>query len=170
MIDDLVRRAQAGEADAFGQILAHHYDQIYRTAYKWCGDKADAEDVTQDVCVKLGSAIGSFDGRARFSSWLYRVVLNSVRDLQRARARRVRHVDALAQVSAHQTPPDQEASATASQLWKAVRTLPENQRDAVLLVYAEELSHAAAARIMACREATVSWYVHEARKTLKGLL
>ena len=59
---------------------------------------------------------------------------------------------------------------TSRQLWAAVRTLPEKQRDAVLLVYAEELSHAAAAEIMGIKEATVSYHVHEARKTLRGLL
>ncbi|MNL67562.1 RNA polymerase factor sigma-70 [compost metagenome] len=65
---------------------------------------------------------------------------------------------------------DQEAAVTSSQLWDAVRSLPEKQRDAVLLVYAEELSHAEAATIMGIREATVSFHVHEARKTLRGLL
>ncbi|WDR07538.1 RNA polymerase sigma factor [Devosia rhodophyticola] len=169
-MDHLVRRAQGGDADAFGQILTRHYDLIYRTAYKWCGDQSDAEDVAQEVCAKLGSAIASYDGRAQFSSWLYRIVLNSVRDMQRARSRRNRHVDALAHVSPQQTAPDQEAFVTAGQLWDAVRGLPDNQRDAVLLVYAEELSHAAVAKILECREATVSWYVHEARKKLKGLL
>jgi RNA polymerase sigma factor (sigma-70 family) len=51
-----------------------------------------------------------------------------------------------------------------------VRRLPEKQRDAVLLVYAEELSHAEAAEIMGIKEATVSSHVHEARKTLRGFL
>ncbi|MNT97107.1 ECF RNA polymerase sigma factor SigW [compost metagenome] len=67
-------------------------------------------------------------------------------------------------------PAEQEEAATNRQLWAAVRKLPEKQRDAVLLVYAEELSHAAAAEIMGIKEATVSFHVHEARKTLRGLL
>ena len=52
-------------------------------------------------------------------------------------------------------------------LWTAVRSLPDKQRDAVLLVYGEGLSHAAAADAMGCAEATVSWHVHEAKKRLK---
>ena len=51
-----------------------------------------------------------------------------------------------------------------------MRELPEQQRDAVLLVYAEEMSHAEAGEIMGCKEATVSWHIHEAKKTLRGLL
>jgi RNA polymerase sigma-70 factor (ECF subfamily) len=55
-------------------------------------------------------------------------------------------------------------------LWTAVRSLPDQQRDAVLLVYGEDMSHAEAATVMGCSEKTVSWHVHEARKRLKILL
>jgi RNA polymerase sigma-70 factor (ECF subfamily) len=166
----LVARARAGDRQAFVALVSTHYDFVYRTAYRWCADRSDAEDVAQEVSIKLATAIASFDGRSRFSSWLYRVTLNVVRDMQRAKARRGRHVSALAEVSPHSVPPDQEDAAATRQLWGAVRALPEKQRDAVLLVYAEDLSHAAAAEIMGCREATVSWHIFEARKTLRGLL
>ena len=109
--------------------------------------------------------------RRRFaSSWIYRITLNAVRDWQRAGRRRGRHADRYAEISPDEHPADQEDAATSGQLWAAVRRLPEKQRDAVLLVYAEELSHAAAADIMGIKEATVSFHVHEARKTLRGLL
>ena len=166
----LVARAQKGDSEAFGALIEAHYDAIYRTAYKWSGHRSDAEDIAQDVCVKLGSVIKSFDGRSAFGSWLYRITLNAVRDMQRARSRRSKHTDALAEVSPEDTPPEQEEAATSRQLWEAVRRLPDQQRDAVLLVYAEELSHAAAGEIMDCKEATVSWHIHQAKKTLRGLL
>lgn len=166
----LLVRARNGDAQAFGQLLEQHYDRIYRTAWKWCGDRADAEDVAQDVCVKLGQAIGSFDGRSAFSSWVYRITLNAVRDMQRAGKRRGRHAERFAEIAPGEQAAEQEEAATSGQLWAAVRRLPEKQRDAVLLVYAEELSHAAAADIMGIKEATVSFHVHEARKTLRGLL
>jgi RNA polymerase sigma factor (sigma-70 family) len=166
----LVVRAQNGDAQAFGELIEDHYDLIHRTAWKWCGNRTDAEDIAQDVCVKLGQAIRQFDGRSAFSSWVYRITLNAVRDMQRAGKRRSRHADAYAEVAPDEYEPEQEAAATSRQLWDAVRTLPEKQRDAVLLVYAEELSHAAAADIMGIKEATVSFHVHEARKTLRGLL
>ncbi|MHA6690864.1 RNA polymerase sigma factor [Devosia sp. A449] len=166
----LVVRAQNGDPDAFSELLESHYDQIFRTAWKWCGNRADAEDIAQDVCVKLGAALAGFDGRSAFSSWVYRITLNAVRDLQRAGQRRGKYADAYAEVTPDEQPADQEEAATSRQLWIAVRGLPEKQRDAVLLVYAEELSHADAAEIMGIREATVSWHVHEARKTLRGLL
>lgn len=166
----LVVRAQNGDPAAFGELLEDHYDLIHRTAWKWCGNRADAEDIAQDVCVKLGSVIAQFDGRSAFSSWVYRITLNAVRDLQRAGARRGKHADAYAEVTPSEQPAEQEEAATSRALWAAVRQLPDQQRDAVLLVYAEELSHAAAAEIMGIKEATVSYHVHAARKTLRGLL
>jgi RNA polymerase sigma-70 factor (ECF subfamily) len=56
------------------------------------------------------------------------------------------------------------------ELWDEVRRLPDQQRDAVLLVYGEDLSHAEAAAILECSEKTVSWHLHEARKRLKAKL
>lgn len=166
----LVVRAQNGDAEAFAELIEAHYDRIHRTAWKWCGNSHDAEDIAQDVCVKLGRAITGFDGRSAFSSWVYRITLNAVRDLQRAGMRRGRRAGAYADLVPANQPPEQEDAATISQLWAAVRKLPEKQRDAVLLVYAEDLSHAAAAEVMGIKEATVSFHVHEARKTLRGLL
>ncbi|WP_414650167.1 RNA polymerase sigma factor [Devosia sp.] len=166
----LVARAQNGDAEAFGELVEDHYDLIHRTAWKWCGNRADAEDIAQEVCIKLGAALAGFDGRSAFSSWVYRITLNAVRDMQRAGKRRGRHAEAYRDIRPEDQPAEQEEAATSRQLWAAVRALPEKQRDAVLLVYAEELSHAAAAEIMGIREATVSWHVHEARKTLRGLL
>lgn len=170
LTEALVARARLGDGEAFAALLEQHYDVIFRTAWRWCGDRHDAEDVAQDVCIKLGQAIAGFDGRSAFSSWVYRITLNAVRDRQRAGRRRNRHAEAYADITPGVQPADQEAAATNRQLWAAVRQLPEKQRDAVLLVYAEELSHAAAADIMGIKEATVSFHVHEARKTLRGLL
>lgn len=166
----LVVRACNGDAQAFGALIEAHYERIYRTAWKWCGNRHDAEDVAQDVCVKLGQAIKSFDGRSAFSTYVFRITLNAVRDLQRAGRRRSRQVEAYGDLVPDEHPANQEEAATMGQLWAAVRRLPEKQRDAVLLVYAEDLSHGAAAEIMGIKEATVSFHVHEARKTLRGLL
>ena len=166
----LVAQAKAGDRAAFGRLVERHYDFIFRTACKWSGKRSDAEDIAQDVCVKLATVLRSFDGRSAFSSWLYKVTLNAVRDMQRARSRRGRKAERYAEVAPDEVLPDQEDAAAAHQLWAAVRRLPDQQRDAVLLVYGEELNHAQAGEIMGCRETTVSWHIHEAKKTLRGLL
>jgi RNA polymerase sigma factor (sigma-70 family) len=166
----LVARAKSGDRQAFGQLVAENYDFIFRTACKWSGRRQDAEDIAQEVCVKLASAIRSFDGRSALTSWLYRITLNAVRDYQRANVRRDRHTEALIHVTDEMAAPDQEDATAMGELWAAVRSLPEQQRDAVLLVYAEDMSHSAAAGIMGVKEGTVSFHIHEAKKTLRGLL
>ncbi len=166
----LIAVAQAGDRVAFGMLIERHYDLIFRTAYKWSGHRSDAEDITQDVCVKIGAALMRFDGRSAFATWVYKITLNAVRDMQRSRSRQGRQARALAEVSPGEFPSEQEEATLTRELWAAVRRLPEKQRDAVLLIYAEDLNHAAAADIMGCREATVSWHIHEAKKALRGLL
>jgi RNA polymerase sigma factor (sigma-70 family) len=168
--ETLVAQALGGDRLAFAELVGRHYDFIHRTACKWLGRRQDAEDIAQEVCVKLATAIRSFDGRSAFTSWLYRVTLNAVRDSQRAHTRRDRQHDRFAEVHPENDPGDQEDATAAREIWAAVRELPNQQRDAVLLVYAEELSHAEAGEIMGCKEATVSWHIHEAKKTLRGLL
>ncbi|WP_404401849.1 RNA polymerase sigma factor [Pelagibacterium halotolerans] len=169
-IAELLARAKAGDRAAFGMLIDAHYDFLYRTAYKWCGTREDAEDIAQDVCIKLATAIAGFDGRSAFTSWLYRIVFNAVRDRQRQAARHLRQVGALAMTAEGVMAAPQPEALADAELWDAVRSLPEKQRDAVLLVYAEEKSHADAAAIMGTKESTVSWYIHEAKKALKGMV
>jgi RNA polymerase sigma factor (sigma-70 family) len=162
--------AARGDRVAFSELVERHYDYIFRIACKWSGKRSDAEDIAQDVCIKLATAIRSFDGRAAFTSWLYRVTLNAVHDMHRARSRRGRTIDRYAVVAPDEELPDQEDATAMKEIWAAVRQLPDQQRDAVLLVYAEDMSHAQASEIMGCKETTVSWHIHEAKKTLRGLL
>ncbi|MHA6732120.1 RNA polymerase sigma factor [Devosia sp. A369] len=168
--DGLVHRAKAGDIAAFEGLVALHYRFIYKTAFRWLGHKSDAEDVTQSVCLRLADALSSFDGRSKFTSWLYRVTLNAVRDLQRTHQRRGKQVDAVAAVTREDIEPEQEDRLRVNDIWRIVRQLPDKQRDAVLLVFGEEMSQSEAAAIMGCKEVTVSWHIHNARKSLRGLL
>lgn len=164
---ELVSLAVSGDAAAFARLIERHYDMIFRVAYKWCGDRENAEDIAQDVCVKLGSVIGGFEGKAAFSSWLYRITLNAVRDFHRAAKRRNENIEAMAHVTQTQHDPDPVMAMTQDQMWQKVIQLPPKQRDAMLLIYAEDKSHGEAAEILDCAESTVSWHVHEAKKRLK---
>ena len=167
---ELVGRAKDGDRRAFGQLVERHYDFVYRAAYRWCGRKADAEDIAQEVCVRLGRAIRDYRGGGAFTTWLYTMTLNATRDLMRKSACETAKTEAYgthALIAGDMLPePDDPADA----LWAAVRRLPDKQRDAVLLVYSEGLSHAAAAEVMAISETTVSWHIHEAKKRLKALM
>lgn len=167
----LAARARGGDRDAFGQLVERHYDFVFRVAYRWLANETDAEDVAQEVCIKLGRAIRDYAGRAAFTTWLYRLTLNAARDYGRSQSRETRRNLAFMQESQvlgqGDQAPDEEQSVV---LWGAVRSLPEKQRDSVLLVYGEGLSHGDTADILDCAESTVSWHIHAAKKRLKGVL
>ena len=166
----LARRAATGDRDAFAELVVRHYDFIHRVAYRWCGRREDAEDIAQEVCARLGRSIRSFRGDGALTTWLYALTLNVARDFGRRRQRdevktRAFGVHALISGEEPEAPDDR-----AERMWAAVRTLPDKQREAMLLVYGEGLSHAAASDVMNCAEPTVSWHVHEAKKRLTRML
>jgi RNA polymerase sigma-70 factor, ECF subfamily len=169
----LAEKAAGGCRESFAALIERHYDRIYRLAWRICGSQALAEDIAQDVCVKLATAIRSFRGEAAFSTWAWRITFTTANDRLRA-GRRLTAVEPsriIALIDAAQqceSPPGE--GVEGGEIWDAVRALPEQQRDAVLLVYGEGLSHAEAAGMMGCREKTVSWHLHEARKRLKTQL
>jgi RNA polymerase sigma-70 factor, ECF subfamily len=164
----LAGQAAAGDRAAFAALLDRHYDRIHRLAWRWCGSRDQAEDIAQDVCVKLACAIRGFRGQSKFSTWLYSiahsVTIDHIRRDQRIGAHEASNVVMLVEVADDITP---EHTLLGQELWKEVRALPPQQRDAVLLVYGEDLSHQEAAAILGCTEKTVSWHLHEARKRLK---
>ena len=169
--DDLVYAAAGGSAAAFAALIDANYERIHAMAWRWAGNRPDAEDIAQDVCIKLGKAIRDFRGEAAFTTWLYRITYNAAIDHLRTRQRTlatepsqlVKLVDRPCEI----TP---ETKLMGSQLWDQVRALPPQQRDSVLLVYAQDLSHSEAADILGCSEKTISWHLHEARKKLKATL
>lgn len=164
----LIQRAQTGDALAFEQLLGHCYDQLFRFAYRWCGNRADAEDVTQLACIKLAQNISQFRFEAAFSSWLYRLVINCAKDWHRNQGRH-QHGD-LDQL-AEETLIDQRAETGIylRQILHWLDSLAEGFKETALLVHAEGLTHAEAASILQIKESTVSWRLHEIRKQLQQL-
>ncbi|MGH1418633.1 MAG: RNA polymerase sigma factor [Hyphomicrobiaceae bacterium] len=154
-------------------LIDRHYDRIYQTAWRFAGTTAMAEDVAQDVVVKLARAIRGFRGDAAFTTWVYRIIyttaIDHLRVAQRTDTRSPSNIvtlmDARPDLGGEQKTPEDVLQN--EDLWCCVRNLSPKQRDAVLLVYAEELSHAQAAEIMGCSEKTVSWHLFEAKKRLK---
>lgn len=172
---DLALSASSGDAASFAALIERYYDRIHRLAWRWCGNAVDAEDVAQDVCVKLAGAIRGWRGEAAFATWAYRIVYTTAIDRLRAR-QRLRLVEPSQMMMLVEAQPDPVPAPSAevhvlhNELWDEVRRLPDQQRDAVLLVYGEDLTHAEAAKIMKCTEKTVSWHLHEARRRLESAL
>lgn len=164
----LIQRAQTGDAQAFEQLLGHCYDQLFRFAYRWCGNRADAEDVTQLACIKLAQNISQFRFEAAFSSWLYRLVINCAKDWQRHQGR---HLHGDLDQLVEETLIDQRAETGIylRQILHWLDSLAEGFKETALLVHAEGLTHAEAASILQIKESTVSWRLYEIRKQLQQL-
>ena len=169
MTDDesLIRSAQAGDARAFEALLERHYDLLYRFAWKWCGNRADAQDITQQACLKLVHALGSFRFESAFSSWLYRLVINCARDWHKAQRSRGcgERGGELDDVPTHD---NAESAVMLRQVIALVEQMGEGFRESLVLVLGEGLTHAEAAAILEVKESTVSWRLHEIRKRLNA--
>lgn len=162
---DLINAAKSGDRRAFEALLNSYYDIMFKFAIKWCGNKNDAEDITQNACIKLVRALDKFDGRSAFSTWLYRLVINCGKDWYKSQNRHPSNPDALETAKIDSKSEDQLYT---KQVLNAVHQLPEGEKDALLLVMSEGLSHKEAADILGCKESTISWRIHEARKKLSA--
>lgn len=162
-----IRQAQAGDRRAFAALLEARYDTMFRMALRWCGNRQDAEDITQTACIKLARALPSYRFQAAFTSWLYRLVVNTAIDWKKMQRRHERGHESLpAETELPAAGGDAARDLETRQDLARVLALPEREKTALLLVFGEGLSHAEAAFVMACRESTVSWYIHEARRKL----
>src|SRR5919201_3939090 len=74
--DELVRRAQAGDREAFEELVRRHAERLYRIVAWFLGDRHEAEDVTQEAFVRAWRGLGGFKRDARFFTWLYRIGVN----------------------------------------------------------------------------------------------
>ena len=165
----LLQRAQAGDSDAFGQVVDLCYEQIFRFAVKYTGHRQDAEDVAQLACIKLATAITSYRFEAAFSSWLYTLVLNCARDWYRQQQRDSRRDVWDGSQSEYGDVPVQggeESVIYLRQVLAQVQSMGEEFFDTLVLVAGEGLSHKAVADLLGVKESTVSWRIHEIRKRL----
>ena len=166
----LVDRAAGGDREAFATLIERHYGLIYRVGVRVLGDNEAAADLAQDVCVGLAARLSSYRGDSRFTTWLYRVVVNAARDRMRRDGTQRRHEAAFAEVDA-MTRAGQAAN-DAESLWlrQMLGGLADDLRTTVVLVLQEGLQHAEAAEVLGVSESTVSWRMHEARKRLQALV
>lgn len=164
---ELLAKAQRGDAWAFGRWIELQYDFIYRVAYRLMRHQIDAEDLTQDVCLKLASVLGSFSGQGSIRGWLARIVINAGHDKLRSKQRRpTAHIDDVSEPAGVEAT---DGRTYLNEVMKAMQQLPEKSRHALLLS-AEGLSHAEMADVLECSAGTVGWRISTARDELKQLL
>ena len=169
----LALAAAGGDAEAFSALISRHYDRVFRLAFRLMGMRAEAEDLTQDICAALPAKIRAFRGEARFTSWLYRVVMNAVDDTKNVyvgdhQLGRIFRVSPDGEVELARRAEAADAAEALDWLTQAMSALPEELRDTVALVM-DDVTHSEAAQILSVSEGTISWRMSEVKKHLRAM-
>ena len=146
---------------------------IHSLTFRMTGSPADAEDLAQETFIRAYEQIGGFRGTAKFSTWLYRIAVNTCLNWRQSEARRFRlHTDCAAEISAQQLSGENSPARNGAceQVQSALMKLPAKQRAAIVLTVYDGLNHAEAAQVLGCSETTISWRVFAARRKLKSWL
>ena len=167
--ETLATAAAGGDGEAFRILLERRYDQLFALAFRLTGSRAEAEDLTQDVCASLPAKLRGFRADSRFSTWVYRVVVNAAHDRRRRNAAHQRAASGWGDWEMSQRAEQSETRDRLDWLITAMRALPPDLRDTLALIIDGELTHAQAAKVLGISEGTVSWRLSEARKKLRAI-
>jgi RNA polymerase sigma-70 factor, ECF subfamily len=168
-----VLQSRNGDPAAFESLIRAHQRMIHALTYRMTGSLADAEDLAQETFIRAHQQLDSYQGAAKFSSWLYRIAINACLNWRQREVRRgqvhaswAESNDALTTGSA---PPASDDDLN-REVQAALMKLPAKQRAAIVLTVYDGHNHAEAAKILGCSETTVSWRIFAARRKLKRLL
>jgi RNA polymerase sigma-70 factor (ECF subfamily) len=156
----LLTRHVEGDPDAFGALFARHRDRLWGVALRTLGDPDNAADALQDAMISAFRRAGTFRGDSAVTTWLHRIVVNAC--LDQVRRQRVRAVEPLpddpaqmAEMAAPALPDPAEQLTERTAVLTALRSLPPEQRQALVLVDMEGYSVAEAAQVLRCPPGTV---------------
>lgn len=167
----LVRRIAEGDAAAFSTLVDRHLDRVVRLAERLMASRADAEDVAQEVFVRVWRHARNWkSGNARYSTWLHRVAVNLCQD--RLRKRREVDLDAVAEMPTEEPGAEQlmNRKTVARRVAEALSELPERQRIAITLCHFEGMGNKEAAEVMDVSVEALESLLARGRRTLKAML
>jgi RNA polymerase sigma-70 factor (ECF subfamily) len=186
---ELVRRARDNDSWAADQLVRRYQKKVYGIAYRLCGfDPEEARDMAQEVFLQAFRNISQFEGRSRFSTWLYRVAVNACLDARRRRRRWIDMIlpwrgkkedgqdpaDALETIAAPEDGNDPVSSVSNAELKRdvkrALRRLSEHQRTVFQLKVFQEMSIAEIAAVTGMAEGTVKSHLFRATQSVREQL
>ena len=173
----LVEEALAGRLEAFNQLVTRHQDHLFALVYRLVPDRDQAADAVQEAFFSAYRNLASFRGGS-VRSWLGRIAINAAMDLQRTRRRRPSQPYPEFEDDSWQPPAEQEvepetkalAAERSTALARALRKLPREQRNCIVLFDVEGYDYAEIAAIMRVEVGTVKSRIHRGRLALRGAL
>jgi RNA polymerase sigma-70 factor (ECF subfamily) len=167
----VLRKAQRGDERAFTLILRAYEQPVYNYVLRLVGDRSLAEDLTQEVFLRVYQGLPGFSLRSRFTTWLFQVTKNRVLDELRALERRPRAVVTLDDIPPLEVvdAPFERAEAIDA-VWRAVEGLSVDLKMALLLRDVVGLSYTEIADALEVTLATVKWRIYKAREDVQAAL
>jgi RNA polymerase sigma-70 factor (ECF subfamily) len=167
--DELIRCAVQGNLGAFAQIVSLYRGRVLRTAYGVVGSAVEAEDVAQEVFVRVWHGLADHHGQGAFAAWIYRITVNAAIDVTRRRRQEVElqdhHTEQIASPEDVVLRRDQHR-----RIRQAIQSLPPNARATIILREYEQLSYKEIADILQIPIGTVMSRLNYARKLLREKL
>lgn len=180
--EELVRRFRQGDDAAFDRLVDLCTPRVYNLAYRMLGHAEDAQDLTQEVFIRVYHALARFKGESAFTTWLYRIVINVCQDELKRRRRRPLNLSEMARddeealtfadtATTGETAEDAVLQQERRQrLHEAITALPENYRVVVVLFDLQGFSYQEIADILHTNVGTVKSRLNRARNTLREQL
>ncbi|MBQ3181075.1 MAG: sigma-70 family RNA polymerase sigma factor [Firmicutes bacterium] len=175
--EDLARRAQQGDQDAFAELVRRYEKQIFSLAYRLCGDYDEAADLAQEAFLRIYRMLHRYDPEKKFFSWMYRVAHNSCIN---ALSKRPANVVPVEQAEEYMTNDGDDTAAgpergylqqeLRSQIDRAIASLPDNYRDIVYLRYIEDMSYQQIADVLQLPVSTIETRLFRGKKQLQKKL
>ena len=170
----LMLRLKGGDETALEEIVRRHQKNVLNLVFRYLGDATLAEDVAQEVFLKVYRARENYEPKAKFSTWLYRVTVNHCLNEIRSRKSQPAKVELAEDVLKDSGVIDPEEGLDKAELQHCVKaavdSLPEHQRMAVILARFEELSYEEIAETMGISLEAVKSVLHRAKEALKEKL
>jgi RNA polymerase sigma-70 factor (ECF subfamily) len=164
----VLRKAQKGDERAFSIIVRTYEQPVFNYVLRLTGDRSLAEDLTQEVFLRVYQGLPSFSLRSRFTTWLFQVTKNRVLDELRALERRPRALVALEDVAPLEVvDAPLERTETIQAVWRAVEELNPDLKMALLLRDVVGLSYTEIAETLEVTLATVKWRIYKAREEVQ---
>lgn len=167
--DLLIQRAKRGDSVATDALLRLHYDSVRAVCHRIVVNKADAEDATQHALISIVRALPGFDGRAKFSTWVYRIATNAALD----EVRRIRRRPTPTDIDATFVLPVSDATGAVEaqmDVAQALALLPEEYRTTLVLRHVADLDYEEIAEIQGVPVGTVRSRLARGRTQLANIL